>query len=114
MVLHSLLDINKDCDTVKCYKLMYSLMKVDVLKCLVAMLKIWYSNLEIVVRWSISLSNTLLVRSGVRHCSILIPSLFILSINLIIVNLKNLTLIALLIERILVVVRFNYFIRVSM
>ena len=71
------------------YTLMCSLMKVDFPKCLVAMLNIWYSNLEIVVRWNLSLSNTLTVHSSVRQGSILSPSLFNIFINLIIVNLKK-------------------------
>ena len=44
------LDISKAFDTVDHYNLMCSLMKVDFPKCFVAMLNIWYSNLEIVVR----------------------------------------------------------------
>ena len=63
----ALRDISKAFDTVNHYKFMCSLMKVDFAKCFVAMLNIWYSNLEIVVRWNMSLSNTLPVRSGVRQ-----------------------------------------------
>ena len=66
------LDISKAFDTVNHYKLMCSLMKVDFPKCFVAMLNIWYSNLEIVVRWNMSLSNTLSVRSGVRQVVFLV------------------------------------------
>ena len=68
------LDIYKAFDTVNHYKLMCSLTKVGFPKYLVAMLNIWYSNLEIVVRWNMSLSNTLSVRSGVRQGIILSPS----------------------------------------
>ena len=83
------LDISKAFDTVNHYKLMCSLMKVVFPKCLVAMLIVWYSNLEIVVRWNMYLSNTLSARSGVRQGRILSPSLFNIFINLIIVNLKT-------------------------
>ena len=70
------LDISKVFDTVNHYKLMCSLMKVDFPKCFVAMLNVWYSNLEIVVRWNMSLSHTLYVRSGVRQGSILDDLMF--------------------------------------
>ena len=68
------LDISKAFDTVNHYKLMHSLMKVDIPKCFVAMLNIWYSNLQIIVRCNMSLANTLYVRSGVRQGSFLSPS----------------------------------------
>ena len=83
------LDISKAFDTMNHYKLMCSLMKVDFPTYFVAMLNIWYSNLEIVVRWNMYLSKTLSVRSGVRQGSIISSSLLNIFINLIIVNLRK-------------------------
>ena len=83
------LDISEAFDIVNHHKLMCFPMKVHFPKCFVAMLNIRYCNLEIVVRWNMSLSNTLTVRSGVRQGSILSPSLFNIFINIIIVNLRK-------------------------
>ena len=80
----SFLYISKAFDTLNHYTLLCSIMTVDFLKCLVAMLNIWYSNLKIVVRWNILISNTLSVSIGITQGNILCPSLFDIFINLVV------------------------------
>ena len=84
------LDIRKAFDSVNHFKLFRSVSDTGFPKSILALLINWYSKLMMVVRWKGFLSNSFLVRSGVRQGSILSPSLFSVFMNIFIVRLKTL------------------------
>jgi Reverse transcriptase (RNA-dependent DNA polymerase) len=80
--------IHKAFDRVQHRKFIDSLYKAGTPDYVIAILVNWCAKLTAIVCWNNELSKSFAVRSGVRQCSVLSPSLFNVFINAIIVNVK--------------------------
>src|SRR5580693_4153682 len=75
------LDFKKAFDKVCHYKLFTVLIKAKIPNWIIVILVDWYKKLDVAVKWKGTLSRHFDVTSGVRHGSVISPSLFNIFIN---------------------------------
>lgn len=84
-----LIDVSKAFDKVNHSLLFMKLMKRHIPVAFILVLKNWYNNVEICVRWNGVLSQTFKVTAGVRQGGILSPVLFLIYVNDLLVKLNK-------------------------